>query len=174
MPYAFQELDDTTRRSMLREFEKEELSGNGYRSAVLSERGRSSFSALMRDAIEHGDEATLQDALSAPGYWLDVDARGAKVTPDKVAGRLARTEFNTWYVRGFSSRLLDEGVEYAEVYRADTAVEPRAECREHEGRQFPVADLYNGHRARYWPTGADPAAFSIPVGPNCHHTIRRV
>jgi hypothetical protein len=33
--------------------------------------------------------------------------------------------------------------------------------------------VYDGHRARYWPT-ENPTAVSVPFGPNCHHTIRRI
>jgi hypothetical protein len=68
---------------------------------------------------------------------------------------------------------MEEGVELCEVYRGAPAFQPRAECQDHDGKSFKVIDVYNGHRARYHPV-VNEFAFSIPIGPNCHHTIRRL
>jgi hypothetical protein len=43
----------------------------------------------------------------------------------------------------------------------------------HEGRIVDVKTIYDNHRARYWPEPGDREAFSIPVGPGCHHMIKR-
>jgi hypothetical protein len=90
-----------------------------------------------------------------------------------AAERLAVTEFNTWYVRGLAKRLLDEGVTQCQVYRAALPKWEPADCTKHEGQAYPVKDVYDGHRAKYWPEPRNPNAFSIPAGPSCHHTIRR-
>jgi hypothetical protein len=100
--------------------------------------------------------------------------RMRKINPEKAAEELAITEFNTWYVRGLARRLMEEGEEICEVYRADGAWEPRANVWSNEGRQYPVKTICGGHRARCWAERGYPAAVSIPVGPNCHNTIRRV
>jgi hypothetical protein len=86
---------------------------------------------------------------------------------------LGWTEFLTWYTRAVAGHLLDQGEQDCLVYRAAPAWQPRCECLDLEGQAVKTADVYNGHRARYWPIGL-PGAFSIPVGPNCHHTITRV
>lgn len=178
--YNFEELDEITRKWMLEEFLKEEKSGNPYRSKRLSSLGFKAFPKEMETAIREGNEVTLAQALSNPAYWKrsENQRRSGKVhsriiNPIKVAQTLAYTEFNTWYVRGFARRLIEEGEEYCQVYRAAPAYQPRAECLAYEGKNYKVQVIYNGHRAKYW-LNKNPSAFSIPVGPNCHHSIRRV
>ncbi len=80
----------------------------------------------MRDAIERGDESTLRHSISRPEYWRLVGKAGRRVSIAHAAERLAVTEVNTWYVRGLAARLMDEGEEYCEVYRAAPATNPRA------------------------------------------------
>ena len=178
--YNFEELDET-RPWMLEEFKIEEKSGNPYRSRRLSGVGLRQFPIEMEKAIKEGNESTLAQALSNSAYWLPDEPyqRSGKtfkkrINPAKAAESLARTEFNTWFVRGFARKLLEEGEEYCQVYRADSAWEPRAECLQHEDQIYRVRDIYDGHRARYWPTPGNPHALSIPVATNCHHSIRRV
>jgi len=176
----FEELDNTTREFMLKEFQKEESGGSPYRSRDLTTIGRNEFPKLMEKAIKEGNEITLEQDLSNPEFWKSSHTayRNGKsyevtVNPRDSASKVALTEFNTWYVRGLAKRLMEEGVEYCEVYRAESAWQPRSQCQDHDGKQFKVIDIHNGHRATYWPA-PNPNAFSVPVGPNCHHTIRRV
>lgn len=171
----FEELDDITRRYMLAEFEAEEAAGNPYRSKTLSLAGREAFPRLLRGAIQTGNEGSLIQDLSHPSYWKPTDARGARINVRQAAERLGLTEFNTWYVRGLSKRLMEEGLTHCEVYRAgNPSGTPNSECTLHEGRVYPVEEIYGGHRARYWPEPGNRGALSIPIGPSCHHTIRRV
>lgn len=174
--YNFEELDQITRNYMLTEFNKEQ-DGLPYLSKRMTAVGHGVFADLMRDAILDGNEVTLAAALGAPEYWVHATPRIAggqvRVNTRAAAEALACTEFNTWYVRGFTRRLLDEGVTDCEVYRAAFAYQPRLECLQYEGRLLPVQALYDGHRAKYWPEPGIPRAVSMPVGPNCHHSIRR-
>lgn len=180
--FNFEELDEKTRKYMLEEFEKEISGNNPYRSKEFSDEGWRQFPEIMKRAILYGNEETLIKDLQNPTYWKDYGERFMKKTgkvirykidPVVAAERFAQTEFNTWYVRGLARRLLEEGVENCQVYRAAPAINPRIECCGYEGQVFSVKDIYNGHRKRYWPEPGDPDALSIPVGPNCHHTIRR-
>jgi hypothetical protein len=177
--YDFEELDETTRKWMLEEFKQEISSRNPYRSKGLTELGWSRFVDEMEAAIRAGNEESLAAALCNAAYWQSSEQRVRKgrpytvsVDPRKAAQRLAYSEFNTWYVRGFARRLLEEGVANCQVYRAAPAIEPRPECSAHEGQVYSVQEIYDGHRAKYWPS-ANPNALSIPCGPYCHHTIRR-
>ena len=178
--FDFEELNEKTREKMLQEFEAKE-GGNPFRSPRLSPFGVQEFPSIMREVINSGNEQTLLDRLNRPEYWNPTElytragvTRIRRLNYTNAVSTFAVTEFNTWYVRGFARRLLDEGVTTCEVYRAASANEPREECREHEGARYPVQEIYNGHRARYWPTDEKPSAFSIPVGVHCHHIIRRV
>ena len=179
--YQFEELTEETRCVMLKEFLAEENGGNPYRSKILSREGLLAYPEIMHKALLQGSEETLAVELSRPEYWLPYTTyqRSGKlfkrsVNFEDAARRLAITEFNTWYVCGLASRLLNEGVEECEVYRAEIAQEPRDECLTHEGARYLVQAIYEGHRARYWPPPGNKSALSIPAGPNCHHTIRRV
>lgn len=64
--FNFEQLDDITRQYMLSEFRAEEVSGNPYRSTRLSPAGLLAFPKLMVEAILHGNEETLAQALSNP------------------------------------------------------------------------------------------------------------
>lgn len=181
MAMNFEELDGTTRRYMLAEFEAEESSGNPYRGKGLSPAGRAAFANLMREALRAGDDQTLIGSLSQASYWNPTETyvrngleRERRVNVQQAAERLGLTEFNTWYVRGLAKRLMEEGVTRCQAYRAATPKWEPGECSAHEGQIFSVEEIYRGHRARYWPEPGDDTAMSIPFGPGCHHTIRRV
>ncbi len=179
--FNFEELNDLTRKYMLMEFEAEEQGGMPYRSSYLSSAGSKMFPALMAQAIRNGNEETLEDSLRHPNYWIPFDTRTRaghlekyRVNPANAARMLASSEFNTWYVRGFARRLIEEGEEFCRVYRAAPALQPRTECMIHEGQIYRLQDIYDGHRRRYWVEPIDKNALSIPTGPNCHHTIGRI
>ena len=166
---------------MLAEFEAEEASGKPYRSKALSDAGRAAFSKLMREAIIRGNEQTFITSLLDPNYWKSTEtyARGGgirtrTINVKQAAERLGITEFNIWYAHGFAKRLMDEGVTHCQVYRAANPKWEPSECSKHEGRVYLVKEIYDGHRARYWPEPGRSDILSIPFGPGCHHTIRRV
>jgi hypothetical protein len=180
MAMNFEELNDTTRGYMLQEFEAELRSSNPYVSKALSAKGRNAFPDLMRKTIQSGNEESLARDLAGPSYWNPTETyvrdgvvRERNINVSQAAARLALTEFNTWYVRGLAKRLMDEGVTRCQAYRGAQPKWEPAECSVHEGQIFEVEKIYGGHRARYWPAD-NPNAVSIPFGPGCHHTIRRV
>ena len=176
----YKELDTTTRKYMLQEFSKEENGGNPYRSPRLNTTGRSKFHSIMEDAIKNGNEKTLAKNLQDPNFWNEKESARRKDTfyekkidPISAAALLAQTEFNTWYTTGLAKRLIDEEIDECEIYRAELAKQPRCECSKLEGKTVKVSDIYGGHRAKYHPK-FNAAAFSIPSGPFCHHTIKRI
>ena len=181
MAMKFEELEETTRRYMLAEFEAEELGELPYRSKALTNGGRAMFPDLMRKAIRGGNEQTLAADLLNSAYWHRTEtyvrsgiARERQVNIIQAAERLALSEFNTWYVRGLAKKLLEENVTQCQAYRAQLPKWEPGECATHEGQIYPVELIYRGHRARYWPEPGNKSAISIPFGPGCHHTIRRV
>lgn len=170
----FLELDATTRQFMLSEFDTEQASAHHFVPTSLSPLGQLEWPALKREAIKHGDPVTLTEALfAAPGLFKATNARGARVNLSQVTTGLATSEFNTWYVRGLAARLISEGEEKVEVYRAGIPKWTPSDCASHEGRILSVRDVYDGHRARYWPTRNDDA-LSVPFQPGCHHSIKRL
>jgi hypothetical protein len=177
----FEELDGKTRERMLAEFEAEEVGGNPYRGERLSAAGRAAFPDHIREAIRHGNEQSLLAAINKAAYWNATElyerngvVRSRSINMQQAAEQLSLSEFNTWYVRGFAKRLMDEGEQQCQAYRGAQPKWEPADCAAHEGQLFPAADIYNGHRATYWPKPGNKDALSIPFNPGCHHTIRRV
>jgi hypothetical protein len=177
----FEELEQTTRDCMLREVDAEDAGGNPYRSRGLSAAGLAAFPGIPRQAIRTGNEVTLIASINRTDFWHPTEVyvrngveRERQVNVAQAAERLGLTEFNTWYVRGFAKRLLDEGHAECQAYRAAQPKWEHADCSNHEGKIFAVADIYADHRVRYWPVPGDESRLSIPFGPGCHHTIRRV
>lgn len=176
----FEELDKKTREYMLGEFQNEEKTGNPYRSESMSDEGLKNIVQLIKNAINDGTEISLASELSKTHYWNSHtivhranSTYPRKINPIVAAKVFALTEFNTWYIRGLAKRLMDEGVENCEIYRAESADQPRCECSKYENQFISVKKIYDGHRAKYHPN-KNPNAFSIPSGPNCHHTIKRI
>jgi hypothetical protein len=176
----FEELDSTTRQHMQREFEAEWSGPNPYVSRALSTKGREAYPGLMRQAIASGNEESLASAMASPDLWNPKESyerkgvvRERDVNFRQAAERLALSEFNTWYVRGLARRLMNEGVASCQAYRAAQPRWEPADCSSHEGQIYAVEAIYRGHRARYWPV-QNLEAVSIPFGPGCHHTIRRI
>jgi hypothetical protein len=165
---------------MMQEFNLEISGHNPYLGERLSASGRAAFPDLMRAAIQNGSEVTLISSLMRPVYWVGSETyirdgvpRSRRINSQQAAESLGLNEFNTWYVRGLSKKLLDLGETQCQVYRAAQPKWTKADCSAHENRFFPLIDIYNGHRAKYWPT-QNPSAFSIPSNPSCHHTIKRI
>lgn len=161
---------------MLVEFKAEE-NDKPYRPTRLNETGRGKFVEMMERAIQTGDIQSLEAEVSA-GCLKSTELRTvngktywAKV-PSNAAHILAHTEFSTWYTKGLARRLIEEGDEKCEVYRAEAAARPRCRCSRLEGNIVSVRDVYNGHRKYHYAVPQE--AISIPGGPLCHHTIRRV
>ena len=176
----FEELDDETRKWMLIEFEEEESSKNPYRSSHLNSTGKEKFREIMKNAISSGNILSLTNTLSNLTLWKKTGlvttkgtVRERRISPSSSAKSLAHTEFTTWYTRGFAKRLMEEGIDSCEIYRAEVTKNPRCECTKLEGHTVKVKAIYDGHRAKYHPT-INSSAFSIPSGPFCHHTIRRL
>lgn len=181
MTMNYEELDEVTRGYMVTEFEAEEQSENPYRSKALSASGLEVFPGFVRQAIQTGNEQTLVQAINNPTYWKPTEEyvragvpRTRRRNIAQASQRLGLTEFSTWYVRGLAKRLIDEGVDKCQVYRGEEPKWEPGECAEHEGLVVSPQEVYEGHRARYWPEPGNPGTFSIPFGPGCHHVIRRV
>jgi len=179
MPLDLPDLDPVTRQYMLGEFDTEQA-GHPFVPPSLSTHGRNVWPNLMRSAIESGDDVTVtNDLLRDPSVFEAVEtctrqgiSRPRRVNSRQAAERLGASEFNTWYVRGLAARFLRDGINEVEVYRAAVPKWEIASCSAHEGAVVPVQVVYDGHRARYWPT-KNAEAFAIPFQPGCHHSIRQ-
>src|SRR5579859_764775 len=137
-------------------------------------------SSWQATALALGSDDSLIASLTPIHLWnleerwvLKGVARSRRINVPQKASGLGLTEFNTWYVRGLTRRLLEEGVTLCQVYRGANPKWESAECSDHEGQIYAVDLVYRGHRLSYWPEPGDPTAVSIPFGTGCHHTVRR-
>jgi len=187
MAFTYHHLDDAEVRAAMVELwaaENEELLASGRRpecyGADLLEAGWEEWERAMPVALGDRDDDWLVEQMLEPGFWRATRPRRLKsggfseqrVNLQFTANLICRGEFNIAYVRGLASTLLARGETEFVVYRADPAYEPRPECLAMEGHSFPLEDVLEGHRARYWPPeSADLDAFSVPAGFGCHHSI---
>jgi hypothetical protein len=156
-------------------------SGRPY-GKQLTDAGWDSFSVSMIEALAEHDDEWLCEQMSDLSYWDTHLARNTKqgvklveYNKPEAIQKLCLGEFNIAYIRGLATALIARGETECVVYRADSAYIPRGECSRWEGKQFPLQDVIDGHRARYWPPGeGDRTIFSVPSGPNCHHSIKAV
>lgn len=126
------------------------------------------FNEVMPDALADHDDVWLGQRLRDPSLW-----HGTKNVP-AAARRIAITEFNTAYVRGVASVLIDRQQGSCLVYRAAPVRESSSRhCVRLEGQRLDPAVVFDAHRRSYWPS-PDPSAPSIPSGANCTHSIRAV
>lgn len=164
--FNFRELTARTREAMLDGLEEEQLTCP-YVSERLSRRGRVRFPDLMRVAIASGDEVSLRASLMVSEYWNERASHPYHVE------LLSSNEFNTWYVWGLTTVLLEDGETHCRVYRAARAYNPHPRCRVHEKGVFNLMDIRRGHRAGYHNPQV-PGAISIPNHAGCHHSIERM
>lgn len=144
--------------------------------------GWDAFADAMPDALATHDDDWLREQMSNPSYWdthlTRKTKQGVKLVDYNKADaiqKLCYGEFNIAYIRGLATALLGRGETVCVVYRADSAYVPRGECSEWEEKQFTLQEVIDGHRARYWPPDeGDRSVFSVPSGPNCHHSIKAV
>lgn len=153
MGLNLENLDDTTRRFMLQEFDADDTTGRLYPSQYFSGEGGKQFSELFREAIEHGNDETLGVALSAPGlfethYLKNTPSGGTTraTVPRTAPVTFAEGEFNRFYIRGLCLRAAD-GEDKVEVYRARSSSRARAESEALIGRILDAAELLEDLRA---------------------------
>lgn len=123
--YIFLELDDVTRSLMLEEMELDLTThGHLYVGKTLTQRGSVDYPRLMRLAIADHDEAWLTDRIN--------EEERVSPLPVDAARRLARTEFNRYYIRGICRR--------AGHHRCTTVIPYRAHESRKERRDSPLLE----------------------------------
>lgn len=175
--------DDDVRTEMVKAWREEwnELSEKGQLAECygkqLTDAGWAAWEQSMPEALEKHNDDWLVEQIRQDAYWFPkLLRRGKPVEYNKreAAEKLCTSEFNVAYIRGLARVLKARGETHAVVYRAGNALEERSECSSWEGSQVPLDDILAGHRVRYFPPPGDRRAWSLPSGPNCHHSIHAV
>jgi hypothetical protein len=146
MPLLYENLDPTTRRYSLAEFDRDAANGAVVTSPRLRPTAVAEYQKLLRDALSYYDDQWLEDRTE--DLLIDFEVRrtrsGGQATarlPASAPRMLAEGDFNRYYMRGVCARAVDEGRGVVEVYRARHSAQPRPESSELEGKRLPAAEL---------------------------------
>ncbi|MEW5765396.1 MAG: hypothetical protein AB1824_10505 [Acidobacteriota bacterium] len=167
---VYDELDSITRRYMLEEFDAERKVVAPYRPVEVPAEVWIRLQDRVREIIVSGHAVDLAAGAEA----LAEACEAAKALGRRRLAEWARFEFSTWYVRGFSRRLLEEGEAYCLVVHGEDGRSGSGKCGLFQGQLLPLKAVYHGHRARYWPEPGDRFALTVPACVECRHTIRRL
>ena len=122
MALHYANLDENTRSFMLSEVDLDLSHEKLYMSPRLNEPGEQNYVSLLKEAIEHHDDAWLAEQLRIRGYMKeDVQRkkRGGGFTtvrvPKNAPDTLSEGEFNRYYARGLCVRVIEEGMDQVEV-----------------------------------------------------------
>lgn len=161
-------LDETTRRFMRAEVERDVSADTLYISPRLSIKGRSDYEDILLDAVNNGSAHSLSQALRVPGRLntTEIARRSGKEhvrrVPVNAAETLGEGEFNRFYTRGLCARAVAEQISGVRVYRAKDVANPRSASVAMIGRVIDPATLLDDLRTHI---GVEPA-LGLPPGPN--------
>lgn len=175
MGLSLSNLDATTRRLMVQEFEHDLQNNTLYISPRLNATGIQQYPQLLKDSLTNYDDAWLAQALRRGELFNTTEARrkptggftNAKI-PVTAPETLAEGEFNRFYVRGVCLRVIEEGRHEVEVYRAKAVSTPRYESEVKIGTLVSAQQLLDDLRTHQ---GID-TALGLPAGPNSGLSVR--
>lgn len=172
MGIYYKNLDNRTRKFMLKESEMDIGKGTLYISPRLNSRGQSIWAELLKEAIVGHNDDWLATQLK--GYMKSHEERrlrSGKITVVKVPvtapETLAEGEFNRYYARGLCERAIAEGISEVIVYRGKQVQQPRPVSQAMIGKRIDPTALLEDLRKS---PGVEPA-LGIPPGPNSGLTI---
>lgn len=177
MPLNYINLDDSTKKFMLREIKLDQENNSFYLSNFLTDQGKAVWPSLLEEASQH-DDAWLEREILNRGllatHYPRKKPNSTEIIQVKVpytaAQTLAEGEFNRLYARGLSSRAKAEGIEFVEAYRARHSEKPRPGSKAIIGKKFRPEEILEDLRNN---PGVD-TALGVPPGPNSGITIKLV
>ena len=176
MALHYENLDESTRLFMLSEVDLDLSNDNLYMSPRLNELGEQNYVSLLKEAIEHHNDAWLAQQLRSQGYMKDYEQRrkrggftNARV-PVTAPDTLSEGEFNRYYVRGLCVRVIEEVMTQVEVYRGKPVSQPRPESEALLRKRLSAEALLEDLRKS---KGVEPT-LGLPPGPNSGLTVRMV
>jgi hypothetical protein len=128
----YEDLGQRTRQLMLDDLALGIADNRLVISPCLSGQGVRDYPNLQRQVIESGDDASLATALTEQRRLLRSHTRrkrgggyGIVLTPPKVAGIIAESEFNHYYIRALARRAIGDCLVELVVVRAWSVTQPR-------------------------------------------------
>lgn len=177
MPLYYENLDQRTRELMISEVDDDVAANKLYMSSRFSVVGKTSYEALLRQAITSHSDAWLVDQLRNGGCFNSYEQKKKPkggytmaAVPVTAPETFAEGEFNRYYARAVCLRAVAEGRPNVEVYRGKQVTSPRLQSEALIGRRFDAVSLLNDLRTSQ---GVEPG-LGLPPGPNSGLTIRLV
>lgn len=176
MALHYENLDKSTRLFMLSKVDSDLSHGRLYISERLNELGKQNYASLLKEAIEHHNDAWLAQQLRLRGYMKDYEQykkRGRGFTrrvPRTAPETLSEGEFNRFYIRGLCVGVIEKDMNHVEVYRGKSVNQSRPESEAMIGRKLSAGTLLEDLRKSI---GVD-TALGLPPGPNSGLTVRMV
>lgn len=168
MALQLSDLDARTRQLMAEEVRLDMEQRSLYLSDRLTPLGAAAYPGILSRAVASGDDESFAAELRRAGLlrqYEDVVRRRKVVharVPRTAADTLAEGEFNRFYLRGLCRRVLEDGGDEVEVYRAKGVREPRPESVALIGTHVRADRLLEDLRRN---VGVEPA-LGLPAGPN--------
>jgi hypothetical protein len=175
MGLYYENLDARTRQLMLEEMELDEAQNKVTISPYLSGQGVRDYPALLRQALEGGDDDSLAAALGEQRRLLRSYTRrtpgGGYATvsvPSNAAQVVAESEFNRYYIRALARRAIETGIRALVVVRARPVEQPRAQSEALVETTLDPAEILADLRSH---PGED-SRLGVPAGPGSGLSVR--
>jgi hypothetical protein len=175
MALEYPDLDGTTRQYMLDELELDVKESRLYISPRLSGTGISDYPALLKSAIESGDDASLAGELRNNGRLNATEQRrkpkGGYTTaavPVTAADTLAEGEFNRFYARGYVGGRKPRAGPNSKCTEPNKVENPRPQSEALIGSTVDPGKLLLDLRQSI---GVEPA-LGVPPGPNSGLSVK--
>jgi hypothetical protein len=175
MSLYYHDLDARTRRLMLDEVDYDISHNQLHISPFLSGQGQHDYVNLLREAIQNGNDATLEKDLRAHRRIIRALPRrtrsgkfGIAAAPLNAAQTLAEGEFNRFYIRALARRAIEDGIAELVVFRAKNVHTPRVESEVLIETTLPPDELLTDLREH----PDQPATLGVPAGANSGLSVR--
>jgi hypothetical protein len=169
MSLNYKHLDERTRALMVGEINMDINAGTLYLSDNLTRQGCADYPALLRQAAQNGSDATLAEALfkclnshEKPRRLQSGGYSKPPIMRSNAHEMLAEGEFNRFYIRAISLRVIEDGIKEVVVYRAKEVSNARSASEQMIGQRVSPEALLDDLRAH---PGVD-TALGLPPGPN--------
>ena len=165
MALHYRNLDETTRKLMTEEVNRDVDNNSLYPSKRFTHEGEQAWPSLLLEAIANNhDDAWIAQEIRSRGYMkaYEETARGTKKVPVNAPDVFAEGEFNRFYCRAVCVKAINDHLDSVIAYRAKEVEKPRPESAAKIRKAFNPAAILADLRAN---PGVD-LALGIPSGPN--------
>jgi len=148
MSFEFRNLDETTRKIMLDEFDNDFKINNWYVSPRLNSNGIKEFPNLIKKAFKDGTEETFTNSIKPIIHLNEIEMSSRngnpyqKRVPVNASKVLGESEFNRYYMIALSKRALNEN-KSIRVYRGRESSRPRPESEALIGKNLNPEETLN-------------------------------